>query len=226
MTLLSIVQDALIEIGLSRPDTAIGSNDPGVVSMISLANQVGRELMRRHAWQVLQTEKTFLTTAAAVQAGAIPADFDRFIPETFWNRSRNRQLLGPLTPQQWQGLQGNNVNSLSESFRQRGGDVLVSPTPPAGEMMAFEYVSKNWVTGKTSMTDDADTALIDENLIKLGAEWKFLHARGMDYAEAFRTFESEVLTFIAKDGGPGTIRFGSGRRMQPTAVVPDGNWLQ
>lgn len=228
MSLLTIVQDAMVEVGLSRPAYAIASTDPGVVAMIALVNQTGKQLMRRYEWTALQTEKTFTTVALASQqtASAVPTDFDRFINESFWNRTKIRPVYGPLSPQEWQQRQASPIGGISDYFRMQGGQIYIYPTPTAGWTMAYEYVSNYWVSGsKTAMTADSDTALIDENLVKLGAIWRYLKSRNMDYAEEFRTYEQETETAIAKDGGRSTLRLSGNRRSGPVApTAPEGDW--
>ena len=226
MTLLTIVQDAMVEVGLSKPAAAIASTDPGVVATISMVNQTGLELMRRVEWQALQTETTFTSLAQASQTGAVPADFDRFINETFWNRTLKRQVAGPLTPKQWQARQASSIGGITDFYRQRGSAILIDPVPSAGNTMAFEYVSKYWVGGtKVAMTADSDTSLIDENLLKLGAIWRYLKSRNMDYAEEYRTFETEVLNAAAKDGGKGVMSLNGPRERTPQApYAPEGSW--
>jgi hypothetical protein len=49
-------------------------------------------------------EQTFVTTATTIQANAIPADFDRFIPNSFFNRTTRRPIIGPVTPAAVAGL--------------------------------------------------------------------------------------------------------------------------
>ena len=228
MTYLSIVQDALVLLGLPKPGSVASSSDPAVLSMGAMVNQTGKELMHRHAWEALQTEKTFTTVAQAVQTDAIPSDFDRFINNSLYNRTQRRRLFGPLSPQKWQRRQALTTAGIYGYFRQRGGSLLIDPVPTAGETIAYEYVTKNWVTGDAaSMTVDIDTALIDENLLMLGAIWRFLDARGLEYAERFRTYEIEVGNAWAKDGGKDSVNMGDTEPRDfelEQAVVPDGDW--
>jgi hypothetical protein len=227
MTLLSVTQDAMVRCGLSKPSYAVASTDPNVVEMISLVNQTGKHLMRRHAWQALQTEKTFTTTATETQSGAVPTDFDRFIDETFWNRSKKRRVFGPLTVNEWQARQASTVGGITDYFRMRGSALLFNPVPSAGDTMAYEYVSKWWVAGdKDAATADSDTFLVEENLLTLGATWRYLKLHGMDYAEEFREFEFETETAISHDGGKRSLRFGASRSDKPLPpIAPEGDWM-
>jgi hypothetical protein len=105
------------------------------------------------------------------------------------------------------------------------------PVPPAGDTYAFEYISNNWVLDatdveKAAFTADTDTAILDEELITLGVIWRFLKAKGFDYAEAFRTYELQVSQALARDGSKRTLNFTQqvnyGRPRYPG--VQDGSW--
>jgi hypothetical protein len=72
------------------------------LQLLGLAQQEGKELARRHTWQRSSRKQTFTATATETQSTAIPSDFDRFIDETMFNRTRKRHVYGPLNPQEWQ----------------------------------------------------------------------------------------------------------------------------
>ena len=79
MSLLTLIQSATDKIGLTRPSVVYASTDQQVRELLNFANQEGVELARAHQWQEITKEKTFTTTAAAVQAGAFASDFDRIV---------------------------------------------------------------------------------------------------------------------------------------------------
>ncbi len=114
-------------------------------------------------------------------------------------------------------------------FRERTGQFLIVPTPAAGQTIAYEYVSKNWVLSATSVpkasfTADDDTSYLDEELIGLGARWRFLRAKGLDYAEEMATYELQVEQSVARDGGSTALTIAP----QPVDLnrvnIPDGNF--
>jgi len=232
-TLLTIIQDVSDRIGLVRPSLVVGSSDPQVRSLLSLANQEGMDLMRRHAWQVLQLEKTFTTVAAETQTSALATDYDRFISGTFFNRTKARPVEGPLTPQEYADYKGRLSTWAFEMFRLRGNDILVLPAPSAGETMAYEYVSNYWVTtgahdaaGESSdFQNDTDEPLLDAELVRLGITWRFLRARGLDYSEPFQQYEMAVAQAIGRDGGTRRLSMGPPKPYRPRPpVAPDGSW--
>lgn len=232
MTIATIVSNATDRIAVTLGGTSVFSN-PGETArqMRALANQEGTELMRRGSWQVLTKETTFNALAQETQTGVIPEDFDHMLNETFYNRTRKRQVVGPLTPKEWQEQKSIVATVLYDSYRIRGGSVLMIPVPSAGDEYAFEYISNQWVLStdqeaKTAFTADSDTSVLDEELITLGVIWRFLKAKGFDYAESFRTYELQVSQALARDGSKRTVNFAQridyGRPRYPG--IQDGSW--
>lgn len=232
LSLLSVVNGCQDRIGLPRSTTVIGNSDENVRALLGFSNVEGRELAKRATWQALTVEKTFTSIAAETQTGVIPADFDRFINETFFNRTRHRYVEGPLTSQDWQAQKGITASVLTDAFRIRGNSFLLIPTPSAGDTYAYEYVSKYWVDTDADLDGDAEewaadanTSLLSEYLIGLGTEWRFRQAKGMDYGEIFRIYETQVTQAISRDGAKRSVSMAGGRDDGPRyPVVIDGDW--
>ena len=230
MAFLGMIQDAARRLQITSPSLAYNSTDQNVIALVAMAQEEGKSLARRHPWQVLTAEKTFTGTAAAAQTGAIPADFDRFVDESFFNRTQKRQLQGPISPQDWQFTQAVVATTITEAFRVRGNSILITPTPNGTDTYAYEYISKNWCesssgTDQSAWASDTDTGILDEELMTQGIVWRFLKAKGFDYAEAFRTYEMSVADKFGKDGGRRRLSFGQrGPSPYPRIYVPDGSW--
>ena len=60
-TMLSLVQQATGELGLSIPSTVVGNTNTDVTQIYRLLNACGFELLRKHQWQQLTTEYRFTT---------------------------------------------------------------------------------------------------------------------------------------------------------------------
>jgi hypothetical protein len=235
MTLLTLANTVQDRIGLPRSSVVISSTDQNVRTLLACLNEEGKELSKRAAWQALTKEKTFTSTAAAVQTGAIPTDLDRFVNETFFNRSMRRRVTGPLTSEEWQAQQSIVASVLTDAFRVHGNDILITPTPAASLTYAYEYVSKYWVDTDGDGDGDAvaweaddDTSLLSEDLMALGAEWRFLKRKGFDYAEIFRTYEIQVQQAISRDGARRTTSMAGGSDLlldnARYPAVPEGSW--
>lgn len=231
MSLLSIVQNACDRVGMGRPMSAYASTDQQVLQFVGLAQQEGIELAKRHTWQAITTEKTFTSTAAETQVGAIPDDFDRFINGTFFNRTEKRQVEGPMTPQQWQFHKSVVASTIIEAFRKRGNAILITPTPAASQTYAYEYVSANWCEssagiGQALWASDTDICRLSDELVTLGIIWRWQKAKGLDYGESFRSYEMQVAQAMARDGGKPVLNAGAGYSIRAARApfVPDGNW--
>lgn len=229
MTLLSLVQRTCDLLSIPRPTSVVSSQDQQVRQLYALANEEGDELARDNDWQALRIEQTFTTTAAAEQVAAIPADLDRFVNNSFFNRTQMRPLIGPITPQQWQAILAQpQLNRVFLAFIEREGQFLVTPTPTAGETVAYEYFTRNWAKSaalvpQSEYLADEDLTYLDERLISLGVRWRFLQAKGLDYAEAMRTYEREKQKVKARDGANGILS-ASGGNDWLLANLPVGNF--
>lgn len=230
MSLLTIVQNAAARVGVPQPSAVIGQTD--AVMFLAVAQQEGIDLARRHNWSALTTEKTFTSVATAAQTSAIPTDFDRIVNGTFFNRTKTREVSGPLTSQEWQEIQGRLSTLVYEAYRIRGTSLLITPTPTAGWTMAYEYISKNWCTnaagstGRTAWAADDDVGVLDEELMTLGVTWRWLRAKGLDYGEAFAAYEVAVKSLMGRDGGSRILSLNPSpdRRVPRAPVPPDGSW--
>jgi hypothetical protein len=230
MTLLTIVQEVAGRLALTQPTAVVGSADAQVMQLFALVKKSGHDLAQAHTWQAMTEQQSFVTTATPGQGTAIPADFDRFVPGSIFNRSTRRQVAGPITPQQWQALQANPVyGTVYLMFRQRLGQFMLTPTPPAGQTVAYEYVLAFWAKsagGAAQLTflADTDTAFLDETLIADDVVWRFLRAKGMSYAEEMATFERNLEQARGRDGGSGTLNLAPAPFDPFRANIPDGNF--
>ncbi len=232
MSLLTMMEAAADRLGIVRPTVVYASTDQQIRQLLSLANQEGKELARTYPWQAIVFEKSITATATETQTSAIPTDFDRMLSETFYNRTMDRRVVGPMTAQEWAFYKGANATVIYDAFRIRGGNLLLAPTPTAGDTYVFEYVSKYWCTstGGTTATQsawaaDTDVGILDEELMTLGIIWRFLRAKGLDYSEAFRTYQTQLMLLSGRDGGKRTVNMAGSSRIQRVGVtVPDGSW--
>lgn len=160
MTLLSVVQDAMSELGLTAPTSVIGNNNALVVQMLAHFTDIGQSLRQDYLWPQLEKEYTFLTVDSQADY-ALPADFDRFAFDTHWDRDNNWQLIGPLSPQEWQWYKSGTLQQGPRNrYRIKGItdlQLFIDPTPDsvaAGHTLVFEYYTTNWVRPVTWASGD------------------------------------------------------------------------
>lgn len=215
MTLLTVISGdeygAAVECGVTPPTSIIGSSDPNAPLFLRRANQVGRELAKRHDWQKLKVDFTFTSLATEAQT-ALPSAFQRFLPYVeMWNRSLAQPYSGPTDDYTWGRIKGMSYTAVTPGYwRIIGGGIEITPAPTAGQTIAIPYISKNWVrpSGGTGSTDkayftvDTDSSLIDEELLALGIVWSWKSSKGFDYAEFMATHEREMERACSRDRGP------------------------
>jgi len=232
MSLLSMVQDAATRIGLAVPSTIITNTDLKYKELLVLANQEGQELARAVQWQEIITETTFTTLAQAAQTSAIPVDFDRFVDDSMYNRTRRRKIFGPITAQEWQARQALNLAAtVNYWFRVRGSQILITPSPTAGETVAYEYLSNKWCsssdgsTKRSSWADDTDIGIIPETLMSKGITWRWLKTKGLSTWEgAYQQYLDEKAKASASQEGSPTLTAGSRTSSLLQINVPEGNF--
>lgn len=212
MTVLEIVRTVCGVIGLSQPNSLIGTTDLQVIQLRELLNKEGSELAARSSqgWQALNAETTFITVAAEDQGtletiiGASNA-FRHILNETIWNRTAKTPVFGPRGAAAWQGIKTINFTGPFPEYRIRGDHLYFIPAPSAGDTCAFEYASRNWLEGsdgsrRSSITEDEDESLLDSEIVRLGLEWRWRKAKGLDYSQDFEDYEARVVDALARDG--------------------------
>jgi hypothetical protein len=232
MTLLTICQDAAKEIGVPSPTSVVGSSDTTNVQLLAAANRVGKDLVTGYDWEVLIKEEEHTTLAAESQGAmtTIATDFMRISNDTMWNRTTDRKYYGPLNNSQWQRLKASVSSGITNYFRIRGGVLLVNPAPPSGEKIFFEYIGKNWVITAGSSANavayaaDANTTVLDEDLITLGVIWRFLKQKGLPYDNQFQEYRLKLSEKQSKDGAKQIIRMAGPNRLYLPVNEPEGNF--
>jgi len=207
MTLLEIVNAALGRIGLASTTAVVDNSTKVIVEMLALAQQEGKELSRLGPWKALTAETTFTTVAAAAQTDddALPDDLDWIIPETMFDRTLRREVKGPLSPQEWQQIQASIGTRVWPAFRIRGTSLLMTPTPTAGNTVAYEYITRNWCssdsgTGQSEWAADDDTPVLDGEMHALGLIWRWKRAKGFAFAEDLQNYQKEVAQALMREG--------------------------
>jgi len=236
MTVLAIVRAVMGRLSLTQPTVVFTSTDRNVIQFKELLQEGAEALSKQGSpsgWQSLQSQQTFITVAQEDQTNTpIPEDFRRFVSDSFFNRTTNRKLSGPLTPQQYQQAQvWPQLVAPYLCWRERDGDFLINPIPPAGETIAYEYISAYWAKSsagqaKAEFTSDDDTTYLDEELLKLDLRWRWKEAKGLDYGEDMATFERALSLALGDDGGSGMLNQAGADWPRPlwAANIPDGNW--
>ena len=229
MSLLTMVQQALREVGeFEVPATVVGNANPTAVQLLALAQVEGRQLSKRHDWNVLLTEQT-TNMVADQEAYSLPTDLRFLINATWYDRTQRRQMIGPVSPQQWQFLKSENIGASYERYwRIRGNQILLYPVPTSTDQFAFEYVSNAFCesasgTAQTAWAADTDVGKLDEELMTAGLVWRFLESKGLPFQRQFGEYERTVTRAIGQDGAAPTLRMGGKYMSRGKSYVGDFN---
>lgn len=133
-------------------------------------------------------------------------------------------LVGPVTNEQMNALKAFPLGLLRPVWRIVDNFFEFWPALAVGEVAMYNYYSTNWIQPVTgprilAFAADTDISLIDEKILTSGLEWRWLAAKGLDYAEAFRRYERRI---ALADGRQDTTRevSMSRRRVGPASTWP------
>ena len=236
-TVSNVISDAAAELGLGTVTDAFASTDPNVVQLRSLLKSVGRRLTKQRQWRQLVKEHTFTTTTDE-DTYTLPADFVSMLEQSGWNRTQQLSLA-PVDAQGWQYLKATDAGTvLTALFRPRALTLQLWPaSPPAGETIAFEYVSRYWVAdGETPTvgTRDAfeantDVLLFDVGLLVPALKLAFQQAKGFDSSAAENEYRMALVLEESADssGAPKlSLSRSSDFRLVDGANAPQGGYGQ
>lgn len=222
MTLLTICQDALAEIGdQEEPTSIVGSSNSTSKQLFALAKRMNRVLIKERDWVVLQKRHAF-TTVADQQEYDLPTDFDHIINGTAWDVTNSWMLHEATTPQDQEILQSGIVNITTRSWSWIKGNSLgvkkfrLYPTPGDSTTdFLYQYLIDTPIQSsggafQTGWEADTDVPLLDEDLYTLGIKYKFLASKGMPYGEALREYEIYLQQAKGNDGGAQTLFIAGG----------------
>ena len=210
MTALEIAQNVAANIGFEVPSTLRSNLASNARLMLSLLNRGGQVMASKRgpfgeSWAEL-TREAVITTIAGQRDYPLPQGFASLITDTAWDRSTYRQAPGPLTPQQYQRLQGGLIETVYLTPRYRlalSEDTQtvrfrLDPVPAGEDEIAFEYLSKFWAREKASspisldrITEDSHVPVFPSHLVELDLEWRVRKSQGLNYRTDIAEFEME-----------------------------------
>jgi hypothetical protein len=144
----------------------------------------------------------------------LPSDFEYFVQRTFWDNRYKWALIGPITAQEKQILRyGVVASGPRNKFYIRDGKMWLDPVPAEQFQIAYDYYSNAPVISNGGgmskvWTSDLDTYNLDEDCFIQGMKWRFLRAKGLDYAEEFMSYQEDVSRTIGRNGGSRDLTLG------------------
>ncbi len=136
---------------------------------------------------------------------------------------------GPVTIQQFQANQSNNVVGPPYYFFIYGSRFKIGPTAIAAtDYCTCFFISKYWCqsglgAGQSAFAADDDETVIPQELFKLDLIWRWKQKNGLSYAEDLQTAEEQIQTYIGQNV-PARVLFLGGRNVYYPANIPEGFW--
>jgi hypothetical protein len=188
---------------------------------------------------------TLTLTQAATQSGVftlyfsqakypLPSDWDRQVDRTHYDKSKRWEMLGPTDAQQWQFLKSSYISTGPRiRYRILGGYFQVWPAMNTDEYLGFEYMSNQWATSSTGVTQssflaDSDTCIFPDRLMVTALKKKYFEIKGFDSTAFTRDYLQQLSFAKANDSGSATLSFAPtpGSILIGFENIPDANYGQ
>jgi hypothetical protein len=216
MTLLSVVKDVCMPIGVLQPTSVFSSigNNRTMQEIASLATEMAQRIAYdTRDWTKLKKTCVFTGDGVAT-AFNLPANFKRMLLTA--NVWRSTSALQPMQfiPDTDEWIQRRALNRFSAfgEWTIIGGQMLIWPVMGTGVTATFAYMDKNCISLASSgvgdsFVADGDGFLLDERVLKLGMIWQWKANKGSAYAEDMGTY-GDALTIAMGHDSPSPIIIG------------------
>lgn len=168
-------------------------------------------------------------------AYSVPSDFEYFVQKTFWDNQYKWSLIGPISAQEKQILRyGVVASGPRNKFYIRQNKMWLDPMPASSFIIAYDYYSNHWCqsamgTTQSLWTADTDVYRLDEDCFIQGMKWRFLRAKGLDYAEELKNYMEDCERVMSRDGGSRDLPLGGadfGQQFLDGANIPETGFGQ
>ncbi len=239
MSLLTVVQNVCRAIGKSPPSVVATSTDAAILELFVLSSTSGQELARGYDFPELLKENSWSATSTVNQSALIGVsasavvssmDYERMVPDTFWNRTQDEQYQ-PATNAEWSQWSAVGTIPVPKRFIILNKNLYVGPNtgPTSGDVLAFMYYSAHWCSssegvGKRAWSADTDIGVIPEPILERDLIWRWKQAKGLPYAEDLETSERAINKYTGSAGGRRLLMLGGGSTFNYAVNIPEGNW--
>lgn len=216
MTVLSVVSNACLVLGMDQPDVLMTSTDREYQELARLANDTARMIAEDYDWQRLQQVAT-ITGNAVDEAFDLPDDFDRMVqPSSMWSSRWTWALDKIPSSDQWLEMQVTPYTFTYGNWIIYGGQFHVLPIMADAEITKFFYITDKIVKAdagalQTGFVADDDVFRLDERLLELGIIWRSKKDKGLQFDIAKAEYDDLFAKKAKRDGGSQAIVSGNRR---------------
>lgn len=216
MSLLTIVRDAARELSIAVPAIVKSNTDKNIALLVRCIEAEGKmHAAGEFQWRCLVKEATHTTVATELQGTleSIAPGFKRLLNDTLNNRDTFGRYRGSISPQEWQLRKAFDNTGIGYNFRLLNKSLYLIPAPAAGDTLAFEYVTKNWIQNAAGTSSyetfqaDTDLPLLDEELLTLAAVYRWRLKRGLDAATDYELYNRHLNLLKQNDKPMSVVSF-------------------
>jgi hypothetical protein len=234
MTILSVVQNASLGIGVERPTVLFAQTTREALELKGMVNDCARMIAfdTNHDWTALKTLATITGDGLSLSFPK-PDDYERMLKKAkLWPASTPHWPLAHIPDtDDWLGTQVQGAGLLGawtmigDNIHIREGGNL-SPLS-TGNVVSFYYVTTKYAkdgagTPKVAFTADDDTFRLNERLLELALKYRWKQQKGQDYTEDMSDYENTLFSQIGKDKGSVAIAVGRPRVPSGATVAYPG----
>lgn len=188
MSLLTVISELALNVGIVVPTQVIGSADRGMREAVQFANEACDELARRVDWGQL-TQTATLTGDGTNLKHTLPAGFSRLVRGVCVKGAAG--VVRPLTRAEWAALEPYEWNP--RYFLLEDDGLTLWPYLANGETVTVIYQSENWCdNGTNAYAADSDASVIDEDLLAKGLIVRWRRQKGMPFEQEEAEYEAAI----------------------------------
>ena len=198
MTAQTALSSVILASGVDIPNARVDSTDIATRQFVAAMNATGKELNRRAEWPETMSSRTFISGVSF----DLPTNFSR-LPERGAVRlvtsdDTYKPVRVVVAPEQWAFLESRE--SLQPYCHLSEGQLHFLPELDFNGAMV-SYVTNEWVSGSNQITEDGDTFNVPEELVVMGALWRWKRQKGLPYQDELAEYEAAMLADIKAGRG-------------------------
>lgn len=232
MTILSVVQNVALAVGIEYPDAVFSVEDRTMREMVRVVNDVAIRIRdAEFDWQALQAIHT-ATGDGSIDAFPLPDDYARMtIAGNLWSSRWSWGINKVPSIDEWLEMQAVPYVSVTGDWIIYGDQLHVMPVMSASETVRFTYVRNTIVrqTGgalATEFMNDTDSFVLNERLLELGIIWQWKAQKGVPANDHEENFNRAMYDAMTRDKGAKPVISGNPRHYRgvktayPYKVIP------
>ncbi len=218
MTILSVVQNVCLAVGLTRPDVVMTSQDREMLEMVRLANEVAIQMRdAEFDWQALTKVYSFIGDGSA-EAFALPSDYQRMpTAGRIWSSRWSWEIEKVGGIDDWLELISVPIQPVTGQWIIYGDEMHILPVMANTETIRYPYISNLIVKPTTGefqdrFVADGDTFRLSEHALELGIIWAYRSQKGVASDDDENNFNKALYTAMNNDKGSKPVVSGNSRR--------------